>query len=91
MTAVMDTVLEAVERLIKKVERLEKAAKQPPREAYRPSEVAKLIGIGYETVLEMCRTGELPARQVGAGHLWVVPAAELRRYLAVRDSSDTTA
>ncbi|UUV34412.1 helix-turn-helix domain-containing protein [Amycolatopsis roodepoortensis] len=85
----MKAVLEAIDRLIKRVERLEKAVKAPPREAYRPSEVATLTGIGYATVLEMCRTGELPAKQVGGGRLWIVPAAELRRYL--NDTSGTTA
>ncbi len=83
----MKAVLEALDLLIKRIERLERAVKSPPREAYRPREVAKLTGIGYETVLEMCRTGELPAKQVG--RLWIVPAAELRSFLS--DTSGTAA
>lgn len=70
----------AVEELTERIKRLEKAAKQPPRQAWRPREVAALTGIGYEVVLELIKSGELGS--VPAGRLHIVPDAELQRFLA---------
>lgn len=52
---------------------------KPARTAWRPREVSKLTGISYNTVLELIHSGKLGA--VKAGRMFVVPDAELDRFL----------
>lgn len=54
---------------------------QPPRVAWRPREVAKLTGLGYDTVLGLIRSGQLGAVKVG--QTYAVPDAELDRFLTL--------
>ena len=72
-------VLDKLTELIDRVASLETAAKAPPRQAWRPREVADMTGIGYEVVLQLIHDGQL--RAVKAGRLHVVPDAEVQRYL----------
>jgi excisionase family DNA binding protein len=76
----------AIAELREQIKRLEKAARQPERKAYRPREVAELTGIGYEVVLELIHAGELDA--VTVGRLHVVPAESVATFLARAKSGD---
>lgn len=76
----MNELIHAIQELTDRIARLEKAAQQPARQAWRPREVADLTGIRYEQVLELIKDGQLGA--VMAGRLHIVPDAELQRFLA---------
>ncbi|WP_435582875.1 excisionase family DNA-binding protein [Amycolatopsis thermoflava] len=86
MSAVAELVA-AVDRLTERIARLERAAKKPPRRAWRPREVAAMTGIGYERVLELIHSGELG--HIKEGRLHVVPDAEVQRYLAAAQTNQT--
>lgn len=49
------------------------------RRAWSPAEIADQLGINYKAVLELIRSGELPALQIGRNYR--VPDVELERYL----------
>lgn len=51
-----------------------------PRVAYSVSEVAEALGISIRSVRQRIKSGELPARRVGARVL--ILASDLRIYLA---------
>lgn len=71
----------AVEKLAAQIARLEKAARQPERKAYKPSEVAAMLGLKEpKTVREMIQDGRLAAVDMGGWYL--IPAAEVDRLLA---------
>ena len=70
-----------IEELTEKIASLEKAAKQPPRLAYKVREVAEMTGINYDRVLKLIHGGKLNA--VMAARSYVVTAAELDRYLGL--------
>jgi excisionase family DNA binding protein len=76
----MSTLVDAIEKLTDRIARLEKAAKKPERQAWRPREVADMTGIEYEKVLELIHEGVIG--HVTVGRLHVVPDAELQRFLA---------
>lgn len=69
----------AVEELTDRIKRLEKAASQPPRTAYRPGEVAKMIGCNAQTVRNMIADGRLEAEDMGGW--WAIPASAVTRLL----------
>jgi excisionase family DNA binding protein len=50
------------------------------RKAYRPEEVAQLLGLGRTTVFELLRTGEMES--VKAGRARLVPADAIDRWLS---------
>lgn len=49
------------------------------RMAYRPEEVAELLGLGRTTVFVLLKSGELES--VKAGRARLVPAGAITRYL----------
>lgn len=49
------------------------------RIAYRPEEVAQLLGLGRTTVFELLKSGELES--VKAGRARLVPAVAITRWL----------
>lgn len=71
----------AVERLTREVQALKKAARQPARVAYRPSEVAAMLGVQTQTVRELIHSGRIEATD--AGGWFLIPAAEVDRFLGV--------
>lgn len=75
----------AINALTERIAQLEKAAKKPPRRAWRPREVADMTGIEYTRVLELIHTGRLGA--VKDGRLHVVPDTEVQRFLAEAEQS----
>lgn len=70
----------AVERLTREVQALKKAARQPARVAYRPSEVAAMLGCTAQTVREWIASGQL--RAVPMNNWWLVPASAVDELLA---------
>lgn len=52
------------------------------RKAWGPGEVAGMLGVSYSTVLDLIHSGELSA--IRLGRYWVVPVAEVDRYLEAR-------
>lgn len=46
-------------------------------------DVAKVLGIGRTTAYELASRGELGVRVLRLGRRWVVPTAELRRFVGV--------
>lgn len=46
-----------------------------PRTFYTPREVAASIGLSYETVLGLVKTGEIPS--IRPGHQYLIPATAL--------------
>ncbi|QWF81161.1 excisionase family DNA-binding protein [Amycolatopsis sp. CA-230715] len=58
---------------------------QPPRDAWTPRETAERLGIPYDTVLGLIRSGQLSAQR--AGRYYVVPDAEIHRYLGTKKSA----
>ncbi|MER6765622.1 MULTISPECIES: helix-turn-helix domain-containing protein [Amycolatopsis] len=79
--------VEAVEKLTARIARLEKAAKQPARIAWRPREVAEMTGLSYLEVLRLIREGRLGS--IPEGRLHVVPESEVQRYLAENLTHET--
>jgi excisionase family DNA binding protein len=79
MTAIGELV-QLVRDLIAQVARLEKALSKPPRTAWRPREVADQTGISYNEILGLIKSGALGS--VPVGRLYVVPDAELKRFLS---------
>ncbi|GAB3376470.1 excisionase family DNA-binding protein [Amycolatopsis echigonensis] len=73
-------IMNLLNELLDRVKRLEKAAAAPPRKAWKPSEVSKLTGVSYDTVLGLIHAGEIG--HVPAGRMHVVPDAELQRWLS---------
>lgn len=73
-------VVDAIEKLADRIGRLEKATKAPERDAWKPSEVAQKIGLPYETTLTLIKSGRIG--HVMAGKHYLVPDAELQRFLA---------
>lgn len=71
----------AVRELTERIARLEKAASQPPRKAYKRSEVAAMFGVDVKTVTGWIDSGRLVA--LWAGSFYLIPAAELDRFLSV--------
>jgi excisionase family DNA binding protein len=61
------------------VKRLEKAAQQPPRVAYKVTEVAALLGVSAQQVRELIHSGRLEATDMGGWYL--VSAEALDRML----------
>jgi excisionase family DNA binding protein len=59
------------------------------RLAYRPEEVAQLLGLGRTTVFELLRSGELES--VKAGRARLVPADAIDRYLSKASAGARTA
>ena len=76
----MSAVVDAIEKLTREVHALKRAVTTPPRKAYRPREVAEMTALGYDVVLQLIRSGELEAIQVGRLH--VVTAASVDRLVA---------
>jgi excisionase family DNA binding protein len=72
--------VEALDRLTERITCLERAAKKPPRIAWRPREVAEMTGLSYGQVMDAIHAGRLGA--VKDGRLHVVPDAEVQRFLA---------
>jgi excisionase family DNA binding protein len=70
----------AIEKLTARIARLEKAARQPERTAWRPREIAAQIGVPYEAALELIKSGELGSVRVGRHY--VVPDVEVKKWLA---------
>ena len=77
----------AINALTDRIARLEKAAKKPPRRAWRVREVADMTGIHYLHVLAMCRDGRLAF--IKDGQQYVIPNAEVDRLLAEADTAAT--
>jgi excisionase family DNA binding protein len=75
----MNPVVAAIEKLADRIARLEKAAKAPPRMAWKPREVAAMTGLSYDTVLELIHDGTLRAVQVG--QRYIVTDSEVERLL----------
>ncbi len=72
---------EAIEKLIKEVKLLKQAASKPPRQAWKPREVAEQLGMrDVETVHDLIRSGKLGAIKING--YYSVPDAELKRFLA---------
>lgn len=82
----MTTTVEALQKLTDRIARLEKAARQPPRIAWRPREIADMTGLAKDAVYAAIRDGDLAAKQIGRGY--VVADTELQRWLA--DTGRTT-
>jgi excisionase family DNA binding protein len=73
--------IEAIEKLTQEVQALKKATRQPPRAAYRPSEVAEMLGCkDVKTVREMIHDGRLEAADMGTWY--AIPAAAVEKLLA---------
>lgn len=71
----------AIKELTDRIGRLEKAARQPERKAYKVAEVAAMLGCDDpQTVREMIHDGRLRAEDMGGWYL--IPASELDRLLA---------
>jgi len=82
VSAVAELIAE-VRDLAERISHLEAAGPapaQPPRTAWRVSEVAKSTGISYDQVIAMIKAGEIG--HVPAGRLYIVPDEELRAFLA---------
>jgi excisionase family DNA binding protein len=62
------------------VKRLEKAAQQPPRVAYKVTECAALLGVSAQQVRELIHSGRLEATDMGGWYL--VSAEALDRMLS---------
>lgn len=65
----------AIEHLTERISRLEKAARQPERIAYKVPEAAARIGVEAQTVREMIHDGRIAATDMGGWYL--ITAAEL--------------
>lgn len=76
MGVVSAALVAAVEELTARIKRLEKAARQPARKAYRPAEVAALLGVQPQTVRELIHSGRLEATDMGGWYLVSVAAVE---------------
>ena len=66
----------AVNELTDRIKRLEKAASQPPRRAYRPSEVAAMVGCSAQTVRDLIHGGRLEAVDMGGWYAIAASAVE---------------
>lgn len=55
--------------------------KQGERMAYNLQEAAELTGIGYETLYNRCRSGQIQYSQTSVGGSIIVTRAELERYI----------
>jgi excisionase family DNA binding protein len=69
----------AIEKLTERITRLEKAARQPERVAYRPSEVAAMLGVKPQTVRELIHEERIQAQDMGGWYL--ITAVEVSRLL----------
>jgi excisionase family DNA binding protein len=76
----MSAIVDALNALVDRIERVEKAVKAPERDSWTVTEVSKKLGIPYDTVLTLIHTGELG--HVRAGRYYLVPELELQRLLA---------
>lgn len=73
--------VDAIDKLTARIARLEKTARQPERKAYKPSEVAAMIGCKDEqTVRDMIHDGRLEAVDMGGWYL--IPLAAVDALLA---------
>jgi len=50
------------------------------RIALRPRDAARLLGVRPETVRELCRRGELPAREISPGR-WLISREALESWV----------
>lgn len=73
----------AIKELTERIGRLEKAARQPERRAYKVAEVAAMFGCDPQAVRDMIHNGRLTAEDMGGWYL--IPASELDRLLATDD------
>lgn len=90
MSALADFDREFTE-LRKRVEQLEtlvrsgRQSDQPPRTAFRPSEVAKQVGVSTQTVRDWINDGSLKAERLNG--LWIIPATAVDELLSSRRRS----
>jgi excisionase family DNA binding protein len=75
----------ALDKLTERIARLERAAKRPERDAWKPREVAEKLGIPYDTVLDLIKAGQIG--HIPAGKHYLVPDAELQRFLSLRKTA----
>ncbi len=54
------------------------------RKAYRPAEVAAMLGLDVETVRRALGRGDMPGRRLWRNGPWLTPADELDQWLASR-------
>ena len=59
----------------------EPAAAESQRLAYRPAELAELVGVSPKASYRAIEHGELPAAQVAKGARLLIPAAETQAWL----------
>lgn len=77
-------VLAAIQDLAERITRLERAARQPERRAFKRSEVAAMLGVDVKTVTGWIGSGRLKA--VSGGAFYIIPAVELDRFLSAEQA-----
>jgi excisionase family DNA binding protein len=75
----------AIEKLTERIARLEKAARQPERQAYKVAEVAAMFGCESQSVRDMIHNGRLRAEDMGGWYL--IPRTEVENLLAAKENA----
>ena len=83
MSAALVALVEAVKELTDRIARLEKAARQPERKAFKTGEVAAMFGCDAQAVRDMIHNGRLGAEDMGGWYL--IPASEVDRLLGTNE------